>query len=464
MVFSSAIFLWLFLPIVFALNFIAREKCSNYILLIASLIFYAWGEPVYVLLMLLSIAINYAMGRLIDRFETKKKLFLVIGIIADLGLLGYFKYAGFFVETINGITGNEILPNPNVVLPIGISFFTFQAMSYMIDVYRGETECSKNIVNVALYISFFPQLIAGPIVKYKDINEQIKHRQVTYEGVSDGFRRFVYGLSKKVLLSNVMGAVADTIFGYEITEIPGGVAWIGALCYTFQIYYDFSGYSDMAIGLGRMFGFTFLENFNYPYVSKTVKEFWRRWHISLGSWFREYVYIPLGGNRQGAFRTYINLIIVFYLTGLWHGANWTFVLWGLFHGVFSMLERGPFGRFMEKRKIISHIYLMLVVIFGWVLFRSNTIAYAFSYMGRMVTPWLYSDVSLPLWAIIDKKDITIFIASVLGCGIIQNIVPKKVRDWFSHSALEAVYLLVLLVCSLAAVASDTYNPFIYFQF
>lgn len=314
MVFSSAIFLWLFLPIVFGMNYlitIIDKKYSNFFLVVASLIFYAWGEPRFVVLMLISIFINWFVGKLIDR-GGQKRAALLIGIAINLLILGYYKYAKFFVQIINPISNRQVVPEPNVELPIGISFFTFQALSYLIDVYRGNTKAQNNLVNLALYISFFPQLIAGPIVKYKDINEQIENRIITGDRIAEGFRRFVYGLSKKVLVSNVLALSVDTIFSMNIDCISGISAWIGAILYTFQIYYDFSGYSDMAIGLGKMFGFDFLENFNYPYLSCSIREFWRRWHISLSTWFKQYVYIPLGGNRKGRIRTYVNLFIVFF--------------------------------------------------------------------------------------------------------------------------------------------------------
>ena len=340
MVFSSAIFLQMFLPITFILNWIIPQKCSNILLLIASMIFYAWGEPKFVFLMVALIAFNWGEGKAVENNNgIKKKVVLTIGVLINLLALGYYKYIGFLASIINKILGSNAVPIPNVALPIGISFFTFQAISYLVDVYRGETKASPKLVNVALYISFFPQLIAGPIVKYRDINKQIENRSVTWEGVAVGFKRFIYGLAKKVLISNVLGMCVDTIYTYEVAQIDWKAAWIGALAYTFQIYYDFSGYSDMAIGLSKMFGFEIPENFNYPYMSKSITEFWRRWHISLGSWFREYIYIPLGGNRKGVVRTYANLAVVFFLTGLWHGADFSFVLWGLYHGFFSIIER-----------------------------------------------------------------------------------------------------------------------------
>lgn len=311
MIFSSAIFLWLFLPVVFVINYFMNPKYSNCFLVLANLFFYAWGEPILVLLMITSILVNWLVGIGISRFSNWKGVILFLGVILNLGALGYYKYAGFFAETVNRVLNKEVLNVPSIALPIGISFYTFQAISYIVDVYCGDTEAQPKLVNTALYISFFPQLIAGPIVKYREINEQIEARTITHEGIALGFRRFIYGLSKKVLISNTLGLCADTIYGCELATIDGKMAWIASLAYTFQIYYDFSGYSDMAIGLGQMFGFEIPENFKYPYLSKTISEFWRRWHISLGSWFREYVYIPLGGNRKGGVRTYINLFIVF---------------------------------------------------------------------------------------------------------------------------------------------------------
>ena len=337
MVFSSAIFLWVFLPVVFVLNYFIKPQYSNILLVIASLIFYAWGEPYLVLLMIASILVNWLVGIGISRFQEHKKLILLAGILFDLSTLGYYKYAGFFVSTINLVLRKDVFNVPSIALPIGISFFTFQAISYILDVYRGDTEAQPKLINTALYISFFPQLIAGPIVKYREINKQIENRTITNTKIAVGFRRFIYGLAKKVLISNTLGLCADTIYGYDLSEMNGVMAWIAALSYTFQIYYDFSGYSDMAIGLGKMFGFDIPENFNYPYLSLSITEFWRRWHISLGSWFREYLYIPLGGNRKGKVRTYVNLVIVFFLTGMWHGASFSFIFWGLYHGLFSII-------------------------------------------------------------------------------------------------------------------------------
>lgn len=466
MVFSSAIFLLMFLPIVFILNYFVKKEYSNSLLLLASLIFYAWGEPILILLMMASIVVNWIVGLIIGNTEmggAGQKIALIIGVICDLGILGYYKYAGFFVSIINGIFHREILSDPMITLPIGISFFTFQAISYIADVYNGDTEASPRLVNVALYISFFPQLIAGPIVKYKDINKQIEDRFISWIAVSAGFKRFIYGLAKKVLISNVLGLCVDTIYAYDITVIDGQTAWIGALLYTFQIYYDFSGYSDMAIGLGKMFGFNIPENFNYPYLSRSISEFWRKWHISLGSWFREYVYIPLGGNRKGKVRTYVNLAVVFFLTGLWHGADFSFIVWGIYHGFFSIIERIGVKKILDKSKIISTIYCFVVVNFGWVLFRADDTLTAFRYISRMIMPWRHVDLGIPPWNYSDNKTLFIGICAVIGMGIMKLMPEKIICEW-RDSVIEAIYCVLLLILCLAAIASDTYNPFIYFQF
>jgi alginate O-acetyltransferase complex protein AlgI len=465
MVFSSAVFLLMFLPVVFILNYFIRKEYSNVLLLIASLIFYAWGEPYLVFLMILSIVINWLVGRIIGNSTgTKKKAALILGVVCDLAILGYYKYAGFLVSILNSIWKRELLPVPQITLPIGISFFTFQAISYIADVYRGETEASPKLVNTALYISFFPQLIAGPIVKYRDINRQIEERSITWYNVSAGFKRFIYGLSKKVLISNVLGLCVDTIYAYDITAVDGKTAWIGALAYTFQIYYDFSGYSDMAIGLGKMFGFDIMENFNYPYLSRSISEFWRRWHISLGSWFREYVYIPLGGNRKGKVRTYVNLFVVFFLTGLWHGADVSFILWGLYHGFFSIIERLGFKKLLDRSRLLSTLYCFIIVNFGWVLFRAGNTINGLRYIARMVMPWHYSDRGIAAWNYLDHKTLFIGVCAVLGMGLLKVLVPEKVAAKWRDSVPEAIYCVLLLLLCLAAIASDTYNPFIYFQF
>lgn len=465
MVFSSAIFIFLFLPIVLFLNLFLKGKGSNVLLLVASLFFYAWGEPRFVLVMLLSILINWIIGYIISRVkDNKKKAALFLGIVVDLSILLFFKYSMFIVSNINALMDASYFEGFEVKLPIGISFFTFQAISYIIDVYRGEVDASNSIINTALYISFFPQLIAGPIVKYKDINKQIEKRTVSWTNISDGFRRFIYGLSKKVLIANVMGLCVDKIYSYDINQIDQKAAWIGAICYTFQIYYDFSGYSDMAIGLGKMFGFDILENFNYPYLSKSISEFWRRWHISLGTWFKEYVYIPLGGNKKGTRRTYINLTIVFFLTGLWHGADWSFVLWGLYHGLFSIIERLKLKKILEKSKVFSRVYCFFVVVIGWVLFRADTTEYAINYIARMFWSFNGTDNPIQLYQYADLKTLFIGICAILGMGVIQKCVSVTIGSKWKDSISEAFYCVVLLFLSMATIVSDTYNPFIYFQF
>ncbi len=474
MLFSSMIFLWIFLPVVLAGSFLLRKtRALNLFLVLASLFFYAWGEPVNVLLMLASILLNYGAGRLLAKYQKDdpyevKKLILTLDILLNLALLGYFKYLGLLVEGVNavlGLLGGKALEVPAVALPIGISFFTFQALSYVIDVYRGQVQAQKKWINVALYISFFPQLIAGPIVRYREINEQIESRSVTWDGFAQGVRRFIYGLSKKVLIANVLARGADALYKLDAGSLTGGMAWLAAILYTFQIYYDFSGYSDMAIGLGRMFGFRFSENFRYPYLSRSIREFWRRWHISLSTWFKEYVYIPLGGNRKGKARTYLNLTIVFLLTGVWHGAGVTFILWGLYHGLFSVLERLGLGRALKKIGPLGFLYAFIVVVFGWVLFRVEDLPAALQLMGRMLTPWRYTATSLHLYDYVSRHMLMLLPAAFLGMGPVQALAERAgLAEKWKGSWLEALALIALLALCIGSLASSTYNPFIYFKF
>lgn len=470
MLFSSMIFLWLFLPFTVIVNSLLNPRYSNVFLLIMSLLFYAWGEPVYVLLMLVSIIINWSAGLLIGKVKRGKGALLGLDVILNLAILGVFKYYDFAAGSINSLFGREILEIRNIALPIGISFFTFQALSYVIDLYRGRCLVQKNILNLALYISFFPQLIAGPIVRYSDIAQQIRSRRMTTEGFTVGFRRFIYGLGKKVIISNCMAQIADKVFALGGAELTTLSVWIGAFAYMMQIYYDFSGYSDMAIGLGKIFGFDFLENFNYPYLSRSIREFWKRWHISLGTWFREYVYIPLGGNRKGKLITVVNLLIVFLLTGLWHGANWTFVVWGLYHGLFQMIERLGFGKLLKKAGILANLYSLIVVLFGWVLFRADSISYALEYAHHMVAPWKYGFENAlfvrPLF-LLSVRDILIFAVAVLGAGPVQAITKKllpRIHEKWKMSLAEIPFLTAILVYCIMLLASGTYNPFIYFRF
>lgn len=471
MLFSSMIFLWLFLPIVLVVSRFLKIKYQNIFLLAASLLFYAWGEPRYVWLMLFSIVLNWGCGLLLSaalpRGKNISRLILSAGVVCNLLLLGYFKYFGLLVRTVNMLSGGERFLVPEIALPIGISFFTFQAMSYIVDVYRGDCRVQKNLLYLALYISFFPQLIAGPIVRYRDINEQITDRQVTSVGFAEGIRRFIYGLSKKVLISNTMAQSADLIYALEIGEVTGGLAWLAALLYTFQIYYDFSGYSDMAIGLGKMFGFEFNENFSYPYTSLSIREFWRRWHISLSTWFREYVYIPLGGSRRGSLRTYVNLGIVFLLTGIWHGASYNFIFWGIYHGAFLIAERIGFSRVLEKHRIVAGTYTFGAVVFGWMLFRIESMRQIWQLAKRMFLPWQYTASHYCAAEFMDIYTCFMLLCAVLGMGLLQRVImgrmPALVSKW-KLSVLELSYCMLLLILCISALAGNTYNPFIYFRF
>ena len=467
MVFSSFVFLLAFLPIVLLLYYLCPARLRNLVLLVFSLVFYAWGEPVYVLIMLFSIVFDYANGRLIEHFKNKNcpgkaKAALIVDLCGNLAILGFFKYTDFVIGSINSITGAG-LSLLHIALPIGISFYTFQTMSYTIDVYRGEVAAQKNILTFATYVTLFPQLIAGPIVQYKTVEKELMHRKVTLEDFSEGAFRFSVGLAKKVLLANQIGSLWNSIS--QLNHMSVATAWLGAIAYSFQIYFDFSGYSDMAIGLGKLFGFDFPENFNYPYLSKSVQEFWRRWHISLGTWFREYLYFPLGGSRKGAVRTYVNLMIVFLVTGLWHGAGMTFVLWGVYYGVLQVIERLGFKKILGKYPVIGWSYTFLAALFGWVLFRADTFVQAGGMMVRMICPWKYLQTDVLLQNIVDHRAFVMLIVGLLGCGFIQKIwqrIPGTKR--WKYSIGEAVWCAILGVLSLAALAGNTYNPFIYFRF
>ena len=461
MVFSTPIFLFLFLPAVLVLNYIIPKKyiaAKNVVLLIASLFFYAWGEPKNVLLMLLSIAVNYVCGLLLGRFdsdEKKRKVVLWASVVFNLGLLFFFKYFSF-------VTGGIF---PAIKLPIGISFFTFQIMSYTIDVYRRSVEPQKSLLKLALYISLFPQLIAGPIVRYIDVEKQLTYRECTAEKTARGMIRFSMGLAKKVIVSNTVAAICDGIFGSTNT-VPAFTAWVGVICYALQIYFDFSGYSDMAIGMGHMLGFDFLENFNYPYVACSVQEFWRRWHISLSSWFRDYLYIPLGGNRRGKVRTYINLIIVFACTGLWHGASFSFIVWGLWHGLFLVIERLGFKKVLDKLpKFIGWIYTMLVVLVGWVFFRADTLSAAMKYLGEMFS---FSGGVANGMAQFDNLSFIITAIALVLCTPVYQLFKGKLEktDGGKKAAfvIGAVLATVLFILSVIFLTGSGYNPFIYFRF
>lgn len=467
MLFSSSVFLWAFLPTVIIVNFFIKPKYSNIWLLLVSLFFYAWGEPICVLLMLFSIVLNWSFGIWIDRTNRYRKLLLVLCVVVNLAILGYFKYFNFFVEIFNNIAGTALISAKEITLPIGISFFTFQALSYVIDLYRGDCKVQKNVLNLALYVSFFPQLIAGPIVRYHSIDEQIESRTVTVEKFASGFRRFLYGLGKKIIISNAAAELVDSIFALPIENLTTLTAWLGAVAYMMQIYYDFSGYSDMAIGLGRIFGFEFLENFRYPYLSRSIQEFWNRWHISLGTWFKEYVYIPLGGNRKGTIRTYVNLISVFFLTGLWHGASWNFIIWGLYHGLFQILERIGLKKFLSKHALVSRIYCLAVVLFGWVMFRANTLMDSARYILRMIVPWRYGlENMFEIPVELTLRNGLMLTIALIGCGWMQSLADRHpvVSQKWKGSYMELIYLAVICLYCTVLLAAGTYNPFIYFRF
>ncbi|WP_173742522.1 MBOAT family O-acyltransferase [Blautia wexlerae] len=464
MVFSSMVFMCVFLPAVFVLHCILPGiRAKNALLLLASVLFYAYGEPVYIILLFISTLLNYFCACGIDRFQNHRKGILVLAVICNLGILIVFKYTDFILGMVNSVTGLH-LPLPQIRMPIGISFFTFQAMSYVIDVYRETTRAQKNYAKVLLYISFFPQLIAGPIVKYHDVAAEIDQRTVTLDGVALGIRRFSAGLCKKVLLANTLGLVADNLFGASAGSINGAGAWLGAISYMLQIYFDFSGYSDMAIGLGWMFGFHFKENFNYPYISGTIREFWRRWHMSLSGWFLEYLYIPLGGNRKGKFRTVVNKMIVFLCTGIWHGAAVNFLFWGVYHGFFLMLEEyipwiGKKGSAVKS--FFQHVYALLVVCIGFVFFRAETMAQGCFWVREMFTGfgWNAGAMSFALQQMTPVFLVTLAGALIACCPVKKLISEKK---WYGPVAY--VCSLTGLVICILSLASGTYNPFIYFRF
>ena len=458
------VFLCVFLPAAFCLHLLLPGmRAKNFLLVMASLVFYAYGEPIYVILLVASSAGNYILARLTGECPKIRKLTMTLAVVINLGLLVIFKYSGFLVETFNSVTGAGI-PVPQVRMPIGISFFTFQALSYVIDVYRGDASVQKNFGKVLLYISFFPQLIAGPIVKYHDVEAEINNRKQTPEEIGKGIRRFIAGLSKKVLIANTMGLVADNLFGAAATGITGPGAWLGAVSYMLQIYFDFSGYSDMALGLGMMFGFHFHENFDYPYISASIREFWRRWHMSLSGWFKEYLYIPLGGNRRGKFRTVVNKMIVFVCTGIWHGASFNFLFWGIYHGFFLMLEEYiPFiGKKGGKLKsFFQHVYALLVVCVGFVFFRADTMKQGCFWIREMFTDfgWKASAMSLTLQQLTPVYLVTLAAALVAAVPVNSMLKKYKWYEGFTYVLSLAGFALCVL-----SLAGGTYNPFIYFRF
>lgn len=470
MLFSSITFLFIFLPLTLLLYYLVPFRMKNYVMLAASLIFYAWGEPVYIILMILSIILNYFCGQ--DIYEKRDnaramKMSLMFGVVMNLLILGFFKYYGLLMDTINAILPIDI-PYRVLALPIGISFYTFQAMSYLIDVYRKEVKPQENVLYFALYISMFPQLIAGPIVRYIDIEEQLKERSINSTKFGEGAMYFIRGLAKKVVLANTFGSVYEQVAAMQMGSFSTLTAWVGAIAYAFQIYFDFGGYSDMAIGLGKMFGFEFLPNFNYPYIAKSITDFWRRWHISLSTWFREYVYIPLGGNRCTPSRHILNLLIVWMLTGLWHGAQWNFMFWGLYYGVIFILEKYLWGSKIEKLPAaVQHIYAFVLVLFGWVFFFSPTLGYAGQYLKVMFGIGAKGIFDKQGFFMIFTNWLLIVIAILASAPRGYKLLKKITGCWQSEEVRAivtcAVYIAMFLLC-IAFLVTETYNPFLYFRF
>jgi len=478
MLFSTPLFFFLFLPVVLLVYLLLPGiRVRNTWLLIASLVFYAWGEVGFVVLLLQSVLVNYILGRAIDRSDSpgRRRLFATIGIVINLGLLVFFKYFNLGAETWNALLqkfGAAPVPVSHVPLPLGISFFTFHALSYLIDIYRRKQPAAADPRDVALYIFLFPQLIAGPILRWSAIGPQLIRRGHSVEKFAEGVRRFVQGLAKKVLIANALALPADRIFALPAAQLSAPDAWFGGAAYMLQIYFDFSGYSDMAVGLGKMFGFEFLENFRLPYISQSIQEFWRRWHISLSTWFRDYVYIPLGGNRVSNTRTYLNLLIVFFLCGLWHGANWTFVAWGLYHGLFLVLERTRFGALVGSLpRVLKHFYVLLVLLIGWVVFRADNFAVAANYLYAMAGLASAPD-AMPLLRYATGEAICAMVLGIFfSTALPAQLAAALARVASSRPALQALgavvdiaAVLVLFSLSAAWVATGTYNPFIYFRF
>jgi len=474
MLFSSPIFLFLFLPAVLLIYFLTPKRFKNYTLLVFSLFFYTWGEKELVILILLSTLVDYTSGLLISYGKRRLGLYFSIGF--NVSILLYFKYANFISGNLIGaleflnMSSENALQFSNIALPLGISFYTFQTMSYTIDVYRGQVKASKNFIDFATYVTLFPQLIAGPIVRYAVIEKELKNRTVTTSLFYEGVERFIIGLSKKMIIANNCALLADGVFNLPASESSAIIAWLGIIAYSFQIYFDFSGYSDMAIGLGKMFGFNFPENFNYPYIAKSIREFWRRWHITLSTWFRDYLYISLGGNRKGPWRTYIHLIIVFFITGLWHGASWTFVFWGLFHGMFLIIERVLENKHLKVPALLSHVYVIFVLNISWVFFRSDTMADSFQYIATMFNFSLQTNMEFLNYYLTKELIFVLFAALILSTPIYKKVMyytthsTMTLTNYTLFSPLKSIGLFMLLIICFTYIATDSYNPFIYFRF
>ena len=467
MLFSSITFLYYFLPLVLLVYFITPKGLKNLWLFIASLFFYAWGEPKCVFLMVTTILLNYIFGLLIEKSKSKtlKKIYLTISVSATLAGLLYFKYAGFFVENFAAITGLSV-PALKIALPIGISFYTFQILSYTVDVYRNEVAAQKNPLTLGTYIALFPQLIAGPIVRYKDVAQQLACRSHSFSKVALGIRRFILGLGKKVLIANTLGELCEAF--YQTSDVSVAFYWLFAIAYMLHIYFDFSGYSDMAIGLGKIFGFDFLENFNYPFISKSISEFWRRWHMSLGTWFRDYVYFPLGGSRVKKPRLVMNLFIVWFLTGFWHGAEWNFVIWGLFFFVFLTLEKLLFANILKKSNVIGHIYTLVLVTVSFMIFSGNNATEAISRVGGLFAIGKIPLISFEFFYQL-KNYAVILVIAILGATPLPKYIYRKLTNKENAlskivNALELPVLLAVLVAVTAFLVDSSFNPFLYFRF
>ena len=480
MVFSTSIFLYLFLPATLIIYYLAPKKGKNLIILLSGLLFYSWGEPIYVIVMLISTMIDYSAGLIMNHFEGRKvprRICLIVSIVMNLGLLGIFKYSGFIAENINAIAGTQVIDINNMnffgieylpmnMLPIGISFFTFQSMSYTIDLYLGNVKVQKNPISFAAFVTLFPQIVAGPIVRYDDVAKELEDRSITIDLIYDGIIKFIIGLSKKVLIANSIGALWTSVKAMDIANVSVVSSWLGILAFTFQIYFDFSGYSDMAVGLGKMMGFNFPKNFDYPYLSKSVSEFWRRWHITLGAWFKSYVYIPLGGNRKGMARTIFNLAVTWFLTGVWHGASWNFILWGTLYGVVIILEKLFLGKILNKiPDVFGHIYTMLLVILGWVLFDTADLPTAGAYIARMFGAGGGTFIDSTAMYQIATYGIT-FIICIIGCTNLPKLaveaIKKKSAAVVNYSGI--IVLTGMFTICAAYLVDQTYNPFLYFNF
>lgn len=467
MLFSSIPFLFYFLPCVLILYLIAPKCLKNTVLLLSSLVFYAWGEPRYVIWMLLAITLGYIFGLLIERFKEKKrisKLFMILSVASSLAMLGYFKYVDFFIGNFNAITGLSV-PLLKIALPIGISFYTFQILSYTVDVYRGDVAAQKNPIDLAAYVALFPQLIAGPIVRYSDVAEQLKSRTHSFEKTALGARRFMIGLGKKILIANILGELCDTFRASDDKSVL--FFWLYAVAYSLHIYFDFSGYSDMAIGLGKIFGFDFLENFNYPYISASITEFWRRWHMSLGSWFRDYVYIPLGGNRVSRLRHLFNIFVVWMLTGFWHGAAWNFIVWGLFFAVLLMVEKLWLLKYLKKSRVLSHIYVVVLIIISFVIFDASSMGQAFSYIGSMFGAGGYPLVSTEFLYYLRSYGVVLILGIIGATPLPQKLWNRIAATNIGSNIMtfaEPIALSALLLCCSAYLVDGSYNPFLYFRF